>query len=89
MLKDSGIGVPKELQTRLFEKFSRGTGISKINTGGSGLGLYVAKEIVDAHGGRIWVESNGEGTGSTFFMELEEFGHTEEAKRATKFAEQL
>src|SRR3989344_1514882 len=85
-VKDSGIGVPKELQTRLFEKFSRGSGISKINTGGSGLGLYVAKEIIDAHSGRIWVESNGEGKGSTFIMELEEYGHTEEARRASKFA---
>ncbi|MEK7582204.1 MAG: ATP-binding protein [Patescibacteria group bacterium] len=88
-VKDSGIGVPKELQSRLFEKFSRGEGISKINIGGSGLGLYVAKEIVNAHGGRIWVESDGEGNGSTFFVELEEYGHTEEARRASKFAEQL
>lgn len=69
-VKDSGIGVPKELQDRLFEKFSRGTGISKINTGGSGLGLYLVKEIVKAHGGRVWVESPGEGKGSVFFAEL-------------------
>ncbi|MDP3957967.1 MAG: ATP-binding protein [bacterium] len=70
---DTGLGIPKGLQDRLFEKFSRGDGISKVNTGGSGLGLYVAKEVVKAHGGRIWAESEGEGKGSTFVVELNAF----------------
>ncbi len=67
---DNGVGVPKELKEKLFEKFSRGGGASNLNTGGSGLGLYVAREIVKAHRGRIWVESEGDGKGSTFYVEL-------------------
>lgn len=41
-----------------------------MNSGGSGLGLYLAKEIAEAHKGRVWVESEGPGKGSAFFMEL-------------------
>ena len=88
-VKDSGIGIPKELAGRLFEKFSRGTGVSKINTGGSGLGLYVAKEIVEAHKGRIWAESEGEGKGSVFSLELNEYNQAEEREEANRFAEEL
>jgi len=41
-----------------------------LNTGGTGLGLYVGKAIVEANGGRIWAESDGEGKGSRFIIEL-------------------
>jgi signal transduction histidine kinase len=42
-----------------------------MNTSGTGLGLYLTKEITEAHGGRVYVESEGLGKGSTFFMELD------------------
>lgn len=70
-VKDTGMGVSPEIMATLFQKFARGEG-QKMNTGGSGLGLYLAKEIVDAHKGRVWVESPGMGLGSTFFIELDE-----------------
>jgi len=70
-IKDSGVGIPKEVMGKLFEKFSRGEG-AKLNASGSGLGLYLVKEIVRAHKGRIWVESEGTGMGSTFFVEIAE-----------------
>jgi len=70
-ITDSGMGISAETIGKLFEKFSRGEG-GKVNTGGSGLGLYLAKEIVLAHGGKIWVESPGVGQGSSFIIELNE-----------------
>ncbi len=68
-VKDSGMGIPPEIMKTLFKKFERGEG-GKVNAGGSGLGLYLAKEIVTAHKGRTWAESEGHGKGSTFFVEL-------------------
>lgn len=69
-VKDTGIGVdPKELG-HLFNKFGRGAEGSKVNATGVGLGLYAAKQIVLAHGGQIWVESEGVGKGSTFCVKL-------------------
>ncbi len=65
-VSDSGIGIKKEDAPELFNKFVRGSGIAQIHPDGSGLGLFIAKSIIDAHGGRIWVESKGEGKGSTF-----------------------
>lgn len=63
---DTGTGVKPEDKDRLFNKFIRGQGSQLINTGGTGLGLYVGRMMVEAHGGNIWVESPGEGKGSTF-----------------------
>lgn len=65
-IADTGRGIPKDEVDKLFNKFVRGDGIARIHPDGSGLGLYIAKKIVEAHGGRIWVESEGEGRGSTF-----------------------
>ena len=70
-IKDTGVGVSPEAKKNLFEKFSRGDG-AKLNAGGSGLGLYLVKEILKAHGGRVWVDSEGVGKGSTFSVELDE-----------------
>jgi signal transduction histidine kinase len=56
-VKDNGVGIPKEVQPRIFEKFFRADNARKIQAGGSGLGLYVAKMIVEASGGEIWFES--------------------------------
>jgi len=69
-VSDTGIGMPKETLGSIFEKFSRGKEAGQTNVMGTGLGLYVAKEIVKAHKGKIWAESKGKGHGSTFFVEL-------------------
>lgn len=69
-VKDSGVGIPKETIPKLFEKFIRADDAGKTNISGTGLGLYVAKQIIESHHGRIWAESEGKGHGSTFFIEL-------------------
>jgi signal transduction histidine kinase len=69
-LKDTGVGIPIKESGRIFEKFTRAGNASSVNTSGSGLGLYVAREIVKAHNGRIWAESEGEGKGSAFYVEF-------------------
>jgi len=68
-IADTGVGIPAEIIPQLFKKFSRADA-QKVNLLGSGLGLYLAKTFVDAHRGRIWVESEGKDKGSTFFVEL-------------------
>jgi len=65
---DQGIGLAPEDIPLLFEPFSRLYQRQLVR--GSGLGLYIAKAIVEAHGGRMWVESPGRGKGSTFFFTL-------------------
>jgi len=55
---DQGTGIPFEEQSHVFERFFRGARERRKRTPGAGLGLYLAKAIVEAHGGRIWVESN-------------------------------
>lgn len=69
-VKDTGVGISEETMGRLFEKFSRADDASKMNMNGTGLGLYVAKQLVEAHGGKLWAESEGVGKGSTFIVEL-------------------
>jgi PAS domain S-box-containing protein len=66
---DSGIGIPQVEQGRLFERFYRASTATKEAVPGTGLGLAIAKAVVEAHGGRIAVESD-EGTGSRFRVEL-------------------
>ncbi len=56
-VKDTGIGIPPESMEKLFNKFYRADNAQKRQTEGSGLGLYIAKGIVNAHGGQIWAES--------------------------------
>ncbi len=68
-VKDTGVGVTEETRKKLFTKFARGeAGI--LNSGGSGLGLYLSQEIVNAHHGVINVESEGEGKGACFSVVL-------------------
>lgn len=69
-VKDTGMGMTPEIKATLFQKFSRGEG-ARMNTGGSGLGLYLAKEIMEAHKGTIDVDSEGMGKGSNFHFELD------------------
>ena len=64
---DQGPGIPLEEQPRVFERFYRGARHRNQSIPGAGLGLYLAKAIVEAHGGRIWVDSSfGEGTTFSF-----------------------
>lgn len=66
-VSDEGVGIPFEEQSRVFERFFRGARERRQRTPGAGLGLYLAKAIVEAHGGRMWVESNpGEGAAFSF-----------------------
>ena len=69
-ISDTGIGVPATELPYLFAKFSRGKDIGRLNTGGTGLGLYVGKAMIENNGGKIWAESDGEGKGSRFIIEL-------------------
>jgi two-component system phosphate regulon sensor histidine kinase PhoR len=68
-VKDEGLGVAPEEQERIFEKFYRADPQMTRGVGGTGLGLYICKELIGRMGGRIWVEPN-EGKGSTFAFEL-------------------
>jgi len=69
-IKDTGIGISIEEREKLFERFVRGKGGSHVSASGSGIGLYIAKKIVDDHNGHIWAESEGRGKGSTFIVTL-------------------
>jgi signal transduction histidine kinase len=67
---DTGIGVPATELPYLFAKFSRGKDISRLNTGGTGLGLYVGRNMIESNGGKIWAESDGQDHGSRFIIEI-------------------
>ncbi len=69
-ITDTGIGIAKEDIGKLFNKFTRAKDANKTNVIGTGLGLYVAKQMVEAQGGKIWIESDGVGKGTTFIVEL-------------------
>ncbi|MHA4740516.1 tetratricopeptide repeat-containing sensor histidine kinase [Dyadobacter sp. MSC1_007] len=70
-IKDSGVGIPKESAARLFDPFTPSKREGTAGEQAFGLGLYISKQIVEAHGGRIWFESE-EGRGTTFFVYLPE-----------------
>lgn len=73
---DTGVGIDKESQKYLFQKFGFMKGSYRTNqdaSQGTGLGLYICKSIIDLHGGEIWVESEGRGTGATFVFSLPEY----------------
>jgi len=67
---DTGIGLSQEDIHHLFGKFTRGSEGQRQNTEGSGLGLYVARKMLEAQKGTVWVDSEGPGKGSTFCVEL-------------------
>ena len=70
-IKDTGIGISAETLPKLFDNFVRAEGANSVNVIGTGLGLFVAKEMIKAHeGGKIWAESEGLGKGSRFIVEL-------------------
>ena len=68
-VKDTGIGVPENERAQLFTKFYRASNAKKQRPDGTGVGLFLAKKIIDAHGGEIIFEST-EGKGSTFGFRL-------------------
>jgi signal transduction histidine kinase len=63
-IKDNGPGIHPEILPRLFTKFASKSDI------GTGLGLYISKNIVEAHGGRIWAQNNPDGKGAIFTFTL-------------------
>ncbi len=69
MVSDTGIGIPSDKLDRIFESFEQGEGSTARKYGGTGLGLAVTKQLVELHGGRIWVESDV-GVGSSFSFTL-------------------
>jgi len=68
-IKDGGIGINKEDQETIFERFFRASNAVRKVTEGSGIGLFVAKSIIESHGGRIWFDSV-ENQGTTFFLTI-------------------
>ena len=69
-VRDNGLGISPQSLAGLFQKFARAQNASKSNIRGTGLGLYIAKTIVDYHKGAVSVKSDGEGKGSTFAFEI-------------------
>ena len=74
-MQDTGIGIRPEDQDRLFQEFVQLDPASIHKGEGTGLGLALTKKLVELHGGRIWVESEGEEKGSTFTFILPLKGH--------------
>ena len=69
-VQDRGVGIPKKHLKRVFNRFYRVHALGKAKVKGSGLGLYIVRSIARAHGGRVFVASEGEGKGATFTVEL-------------------
>jgi signal transduction histidine kinase len=75
-VQDRGIGIPREDRPLVFDRFYRARNVDARRFAGMGLGLYIARGIVESHRGRIWVESTP-GDGSTFFVALPAFAGNE------------
>ena len=84
-VSDEGLGIPASERRRVFEKFYRLDPNMTRGIGGTGLGLYICRELVHRLDGRIWVEANGR-RGSTFFVEIPVAKRTAEPKAAEKTA---
>ena len=70
IVSDTGVGMTKYELSKMFESFSRGAAGTRLYTEGVGLGLYIARRLIELHHGKIWAESKGKGKGSTFYIEL-------------------
>lgn len=70
-IQDTGVGMSEETVGEVFNKFVRAKNANCVNVTGTGLGLYVAKKMIDGMNGRVWAESAGEGKGSSFHIELQ------------------
>ena len=64
-IRDTGTGIDSEMLPKLFTKFA-----TKSQTGGTGLGLFISKSIIERHGGKMWAENNSDGKGATFAFSL-------------------
>ena len=71
-VEDSGIGIPKESQDAIFERFYRTDASRNSSKGGSGIGLSIVKKIMEDHGGQVWATSK-EGTGTTMYLALRKY----------------
>jgi len=69
-VSDTGEGMTKKEIESLFQMFSRATAGTQLHTEGAGIGLYVARQFIEMHGGKIWAESPGKSKGSTFYIQL-------------------
>jgi signal transduction histidine kinase len=73
LVSDNGIGFTEAEKTKIFKQFGKieryGQGLD-LGIDGTGLGLYISKRIVESHGGKIWMESEGKNMGSTFYFSL-------------------
>jgi signal transduction histidine kinase len=69
-IKDTGVGITPEYMQNLFTEGGHGKDSIKVNVESTGFGLYIVKQIVDAHKGRVWAESEGAGKGTQFYIEL-------------------
>ena len=69
-VSDTGEGIDEKELNSLFQMFSRATAGTQLHTEGAGLGLYVARQFIEMHGGKIWAESPGKSKGSTFYIQL-------------------
>jgi len=69
-VEDDGIGIDPDDAEEIFEQFSRADKAQEVNVSGSGLGLYIARKIVEAHDGEIWATSPGDRQGSTFHVQV-------------------
>lgn len=69
-VSDTGEGMDERELNSLFQMFSRATAGTQLHTEGAGIGLYVARQFAEMHGGKIWAESPGKGKGSTFVIQL-------------------
>jgi signal transduction histidine kinase len=68
-ISDTGTGIDPLIFPKLFTKFTSTSALAD-GDGGTGLGLYISKSIIEAHNGRIWAENNGDGNGATFSFSL-------------------
>ena len=68
-VQDTGIGIPESKQKEIFSKFFRAENAMRMTPGGSGLGLFITKYIIEAHGGKIWFKSK-EGEGTIFYFTI-------------------
>lgn len=80
-VQDQGIGIPQAQQAQMFGRFARAENARMHGIGGTGLGLYLCRELVEQHQGRIWFESR-EGKGTTFFLTLPLFAEKPEGEEA-------